>query len=116
MAETVQFRSFAEQEKHFESGGTGAAAVVDSAEEGAAWTILFPLFSVVVPRPVVQLPVVYAISPNSPSLLRTMNEWLMIEKATGGIDEIYDYWIRGDTKQVRPPRWSVIRDVLGWVD
>ena len=115
-AETVQFQSFAEQEQHFESGGQGAAAVVDSAEEGAAWTILFPLFSVVVPRPVVQLPVVYAIAPDSPSLLRTINEWLMIEKATGGIDEIYDYWIRGDTERVRPPRWSVIRDVLGWVD
>ena len=45
-----------------------------------------------------------------------MNEWLLIENGTGGIDELYDYWVEGKTGQVQPPRWSVIRDVLGWID
>ena len=51
----------------------------------------------------------------NPSLLRAMNEWILIEQGTGGIRELYDYWIQGKTKQVQPPRWSVIRDILGWV-
>ena len=71
--------------------------------------------TVAVPRPVVQLPVVYGVAPDNPSLLRAMNEWLLIEKATGGIAEIHDYWVQGKTDLVKPPRWSVIRDVLGWV-
>ena len=45
-----------------------------------------------------------------------MNAWLLIEKQSGGIDELYDYWIQGKIQGVQPPRWSVIRDVLGWVD
>ena len=33
-----------------------------------------------------------------------------------GVDEIYEYWVEGRTEQVKPPRWSVIREVLGWID
>ena len=40
----------------------------------------------------------------------------LIEKQSGGIDELYDYWIEGKTQGVRPLPCSVIRDLLGWVD
>ena len=63
-----------------------------------------------------QVPVVYLVPLERRLLLRAMNAWLQIEKQTGGIDALTDYWIQGQTKQVQPPRWSVIRDVLGWVD
>ena len=114
-ANAVRLWSLAEQTRYFESGGTGAEALLDAAEEGAAWTILYPMFSVVVPRPVVRLPVVYAVAPNNSTLLWAMNEWLLIERATGGIDELYDYWVQGEIGALDPPRWSVIRNVLGWV-
>ena len=32
------------------------------------------------------------------------------------IDQLYDHWILGRDAEKRGPRWSVIRDVLGWVD
>jgi ABC-type amino acid transport substrate-binding protein len=115
-ADAVRLSSLEEQIRYFESDGEGTDAFLDSAEEGAAWTILYPRFIVVVPRPVVQLPVAYVVAPDNPSVLRAMNEWLQIERTTGDIDEIYDYWIQGKTGQAQPPRWSVIRDVLGWVD
>ncbi len=114
-ASVVPASSFVEQARHFETAETGASAFVDAAEEGAAWTVLYPRFTVVVPRPVIQLPTVYVVARDNPSLLRAMNEWLLIEKGTGGIDEFYDYWVEGKTRQVQPTRWSVIRDVLGWV-
>ena len=116
LANIVRDTSYEEQRRFFESGGSGAVAIIDSAEEGAAWTILYPSFAVVVPRPVVQLPIVYQVAPDNHSLLRAMNDWLALEIATGGVDEIYEYWVEGRTEQVKPPRWSVIRDVLGWID
>jgi ABC-type amino acid transport substrate-binding protein len=115
-ADKLHLSSFEEQTQYFETGGKAADALLDAAEEGAAWTILYPRFTVVVPRPVIQLPVVYVVARDNFSLLRAMNEWLLIEKATGGVDEIHEYWVQGKTDQVQPPRWSVIRDVLGWVD
>jgi ABC-type amino acid transport substrate-binding protein len=115
-ATAVRLMSLEEQNRYFETDGEGADAFLDAAEEGAAWTVLYPRFTVVVPRPVVQLPVAYLVAPDNPSLLRALNDWLRIEEATGDIDEIYDYWVQGRTGQVQPPRWSVIRDVLRWVD
>lgn len=115
-ASATRLGSLEEQYQYFESGGEGADAFLDAAEEGAAWTVLYPNFAVVVPRPVLQLPVAYSAAPDNHSLLQAMNNWLKIEKATGDIDEIYNYWIQGDTGQTKPPRWSIARDVLGWID
>ncbi|MEP1471589.1 MAG: cation:dicarboxylase symporter family transporter [Halieaceae bacterium] len=114
-ANAVRLGSLEDQYQYFESDGQGADAFLDAAEEGAAWTVLYPNFVVVVPRPVLQLPVAYSVAPDNPTLLRAMNNWLRIEQATGEIDEIYDYWIQGDTERNKPPRWSIARNVLGWV-
>jgi len=115
-AEFIRLSSLEEQTEFFKTGGEGADAFLDTAEEGSAWTVLYPIFTVVVPRPVMQLPVVYVVARDNPTLLRAVNEWLLIEQRTGTIDRLYDYWIQGKIQQVQPPRWSVIRDVLGWVD
>ena len=115
-ASVVRLSSLEEQAQYFESGGEGAEAFLDTAEEGSAWTILYPRFTAVVPRPVLQVPIVYLVPRERPLLLRAMNAWLQIEKQTGGIDRLVDYWLEGKTQQVQPPRWSVIRDVLQWVD
>jgi hypothetical protein len=32
------------------------------------------------------------------------------------VDDLYRYWMLGDAaRSVKPPRWSVIRNVLHWV-
>jgi hypothetical protein len=40
---------------------------------------------------------------------------LFAEKA-GLIDNNYDYWILGQGAKKTEPRWSIMRDVLGWQD
>jgi len=30
------------------------------------------------------------------------------------IDHAYDYWILGKGAEQKRPRWSIVRDVLGW--
>jgi hypothetical protein len=32
------------------------------------------------------------------------------------IDELFDHWILGRGAEYDQPRWSIIRDMLGWVD
>ncbi len=115
-ARIVRLSSPEAQARYFESDEAAADAFLDTAEQGAAWTILYPEFTAVIPRPVIRVPVVYIVAEDSRLLLRNLNAWLMIEKQSGGIAEVYNYWIQGETKQAEPPRWSVIRNLLGWVD
>ena len=50
------------------------------------------------------------------SLAQTLDAWIIEEKAKGTVDALYRYWMLGDAaKSAKPPRWSVIRNVLHWV-
>ena len=39
-----------------------------------------------------------------------------LKRKDGTVDELYDYWMLGGASRPREPRWSIIRNVLGWVD
>jgi hypothetical protein len=66
-----------QQLKLLESGGEGVDAIVDMAEEGAALTILYPSFNLVVPKPTVFFPVSYALARGNNDLLTPFNAWLL---------------------------------------
>jgi ABC-type amino acid transport substrate-binding protein len=92
-------------------------AIADLSEEGAAWTLLYPQFSLVVPKPTVFLPLGYAVATGNDRLRTQFNAWLVAEQSKGDIDALYKYWMLGEAaKTQKPPRWSVIRDVLRWVN
>jgi len=106
-----------EVETLLETGMPQVDALADASEEGAAWTLLYPAYSLVVPKPTVFLPLGYAVAPGNDMLLKAFNAWILSEKSRGTIDRLYDYWMLGEaTKAEKPPRWSIIRDVLHWVD
>jgi Na+/H+-dicarboxylate symporter len=96
------------------SGLTDADAVLMAAEEGAAWTILHPQFHLVTPSPTLLFPFGYAVARGDGQLLQYLNTWLLNAEGDGTIDELYRYWMLGEVKQTLPPRWSIIRNVLGW--
>ena len=84
---------------------------------GAAWTLLYPDFSLVVPKPALFRPVGYAVARGNDELLEVFNAWLVALKSRGRVDELYRYWMLGEAAEtVKPPRGSVIRNVLHWVD
>ena len=113
----VPFVPAREIEEIFRSGARGLDAVVHSSEHGAAWTLLFPEFSLVVPRPVASQPLGYAVARGNDGLLTPLNAWLGERKATGRVNALYSRWMLGRVSTAeKPPRWSIIRDVLGWVD
>ena len=92
-------------------------AMLFSAEMASAWTLVYPAFSVVVPRGLAgQVPNGFAVSRSNIAFLTFLNNWLDINLSIGVIDGLFNHWILGEIPGQRPPRWSIVRDVLGWVD
>jgi ABC-type amino acid transport substrate-binding protein len=116
-AKLVPIKNEEDNQRILESGAEGVDAIADMAEEGAAWTLLYPEFSLVVPKPAVFMPVGFAVAHGNEILLKVFDGWLVAEKSRGTIDALYNYWMLGEAAKVRrPQRWSVIRDVLHWVE
>lgn len=115
-ATLVPIRTKKDLDRILQEGGADFDAIGASSEEGAAWTILYPDFSLVVPQPPAFIRVGYAVARDNIDLLYFVDTWLLTAKARGTVDALYDYWMLGRTKKTRPPRWSVIRDLLHWVD
>ncbi len=91
-------------------------AMVTAAEKAAAWSLLYPRYSPVVPTPVVRLPAAFPIPHDEEDLADYMKIWLTIRKKDGSIQKLYDYWVLGKAEHAAQHRWSVIRDVLHWID
>ena len=103
--------------REFVEGRSEADAVIVSAETGAVISMVYPEFSVVVPEDLdIRIPLVFAVR-ESPELQRILDSWIQIREDDGTVGMLYEYWVLGKaTERKRGPRWSVIRDVLGWVD
>ena len=93
-----------------------ADALWSTAEEGSAWSLLYPNYDVVVPTPALGAELLgYAVAINNSDMVNLLNLWLAGSKENGNAQALYDYWILG--KQTNPVyHWSVIRDVLHWVE
>jgi ABC-type amino acid transport substrate-binding protein len=92
-------------------------ALLFSAEAGSAWTLVYPQYSVVVPKPrTVTAPIALGLPRGAPLLYDYVETWLTLQRESGVLDQLRSYWILGEGGESREPRWSVIRDVLGWVD
>ncbi len=116
-ATIVPIRDMEHRLKLLDAGAEDIDAIADMAEEGAALTILYPNFSNVIPRPTVFLPVSYAVARGNWDLLVVVNSWLLMKKDEGFIDALYKHWMLGEaTEAERLPRWSVVQNVLGWVE
>jgi Na+/H+-dicarboxylate symporter len=92
-------------------------ALLYSAEAGSAWCLVYPNYSVAVPHPdVIALPLAYAVDRRNSEFVEFLNTWIDLKKRDQTIDELFRYWIQGQDAAPRQPRWSVIRNVLGWVE
>jgi Na+/H+-dicarboxylate symporter len=100
----------------FHDDGQNFDALVFSAEAGSAWTLVYPQFSVVVPERGIEAPVAFGLPTTTPRLERYVDTWVTLKRDEGTIEVLFDYWILGKGAEDTTPRWSVIRDVLGWVD
>ncbi|MEQ8856427.1 cation:dicarboxylase symporter family transporter [Gimesia sp.] len=112
----ASFVSINSEEDFFEEKADGADLLVTSAEAGAAWTLLYPEFSVINPlKKNVKVPMYY-LGAHDIEFEEFMEVWLELKKKEGIFEELYNYWILGKDNKDAEPRWSIIRDVLQWVD
>ncbi len=101
----------------FEESRDTLDGLLISAESGSAFTLLYPEFEVVIPdMPRVALPLFYAIGSNDPEMRDLLEHWIELKKGDGTMQELYEHWVLGRDRGPQEPRWSVIRDVLNWVE
>jgi Na+/H+-dicarboxylate symporter len=100
----------------FESKGKTLDGFVYTAEGGSAWSLLYPEYTVVVPPPPVSIPLTYLMARGEQELADYVNALIDLKKRDGTLKKLYNYWVLGQFAEKRQPRWSVIRNVLHWVN
>jgi Na+/H+-dicarboxylate symporter/ABC-type amino acid transport substrate-binding protein len=98
------------------SGSRDVDAIALPAERGSAWTLMYPRYTVVVPSPSIRIPLAYPLARNDGAFTRFIDTWVQLKTKDGTIDALYDYWILGRSAAGPTRRWSIIRNVLHWVD
>ena len=93
------------------------AAIAMPAERGSAWTLMYPRYSVVVPEPgIVKIPLAFPLARHDEAFASFMNTWIDLKRKDGTIQAAYDYWVLGRESSPPRPRWSILRNVLKWID
>ena len=88
---------------------------VGSAEANAAWTLLNPQYSMVIPDGLrMRVPMGLMMPHGQLEMAYFLNTWLKIKQDEGLQQQLYEYWIEGKNPKRRKPRWSIMKDVLGW--
>jgi len=103
-------------EEFFSGDQPPADALLLSAEEGAAYTFRYPKFTVVLPKQSIIIPAAYALPRGEIEWHQVVSNWVDLKRKDGSVDTLRKYWLQGGVTDNNQPRWSVIRDVLGWVD
>jgi Na+/H+-dicarboxylate symporter/ABC-type amino acid transport substrate-binding protein len=87
--------------------------VIFSAEWGSAWTLLYPQFTIAIPQGMrIVVPMGMGLPLDDMALKRFIDTWLALKQDNGLQERLYNYWILGISEEERPPRWSIMHDVL----
>lgn len=104
-------------EDFFTSAAGQADALLLSAQEGAAYSYRYPQYGVTPPRhDGIRFPAAYPVPKGDFEMMQFVSNWVELKQKEGTIDALYEYWMLGGAAKSYSPRWSVIKDVLGWVD
>ena len=96
--------------------GAEGDALIWSAESGAAWTLRYPSFSVVPVNPLFRVPLGYAVASQNEALAEFLDDWIEVTSASSVDEMLFDYWVQGKQVETSQPRWSVVRNVLHWIE
>lgn len=116
MLPDVRFVYLEAAEDFFNGNGQGAHALLLTEEEGAAYSYRYPHYGVVTTENRVGLPAAYPVPKGDLEMVEFVSNWIELKRSEGTIDRLYQYWMHGGATADKTQRWSVIRDVLGWVD
>jgi Na+/H+-dicarboxylate symporter/ABC-type amino acid transport substrate-binding protein len=98
-----------------EALASGVDAVLMPIERAYYWSRVRPEFAAVRPQELnVAVITAYAMPDGELELRNLVDVWIDTRRASGELDNAYDYWIRGRALVSQAPRWSVISNILGW--
>lgn len=87
--------------------------------EAIAWILKHRMFRIMFPSPAIgQDTLCYILKQDDTQFLEFINNWLILKENEGFFKHQFDLWIQGKTDviDVKERRWSVVRNVLKWVD
>jgi ABC-type amino acid transport substrate-binding protein len=109
----VRITPIKEPRRYFRGEMDGVDGMLFPAEAGSAWTLVYPSFSVVVPRPGrVRFPLAYPMARDQDALKTLVDTWISMMQGEGRIDAFFAHWILGQPASDAKPRWSILNDVL----
>ena len=111
----VEFEVVDSIQDFFEGERQDLDGLILPAEEGAAWNVLYPEHSVVIPRPEIHRPVGLAVRKNDGEWVRLLDRFLDFEELDGTLQQLRVYWVEGEGTKDQKPRWCVLRNVLHWL-
>ena len=113
----LEFTSVDSPRQFLQGEMEGIDALIMSAEAASAWTMVYPDYAAVVPGDSLKrVPFVLVLPQGDEAFRDFINEWLILAKSLRITDRAYRHWILGHDDAMSKPRWSVIRDVLHWVE
>ena len=69
------------------------------------------------PQPTIaRIPAAFVVPPDDDVWAKYLDNWVELKRKDGTIDSLFGHWIRGEGTATNEPRWSIARDVLGWID
>jgi len=78
---------------------------------------MYPEYSVVVPGPdLIRVPLGFPIGKRDERFASFVNTWIGLKRKDGTLDAAYKHWILGQDAAPHQPRWSIVHNVLHWVD
>ena len=105
------------ESQFFEGPPERMDALVTTAEGGSAWTLIHPEFAVVDPSDEnTTAPIAFLIARADAKTAIDLGTWIRLKQHDGTLDQLYKYWILGQGANKVGARWSVIRNVLHWVE
>ncbi len=92
-------------------------AMIFGGESLSSYSLLNPQFGVVIPKPSFpSVPAAFMVPIGETEWRDVLNSWVLLKRTDGTVQKLYDYWVLGKDAELHEPRWSVIRNVLHWVD
>ena len=91
-------------------------ALLLPAERGSAWTLIHPVYAVVVPGPdPIRVPLAYPSASGTRTIASFVNTWIALKRKDGTLDAVYRHWILGQDAAPHQPRWSIFAtSSIGW--
>lgn len=101
--------------EYFKGKFKNVDALLFSVEIGSTWGIIYPDYTALVPQGLkFKVPIAFKLPKNQFDWVFYINNWLTLKADGSFIERSYQYWIMGNNPKKKEPRWSVLRNVMGW--